>query len=188
MRRSAHEDLPDSFSLSRAGYYLDFALAPLCGGCLLIWAVVRSDGSAQLITLWFFVGWLAWTLVEYLVHRFVFHGPGPIGPMHAVHHRHPVDYVGIATWGTAVGFVTWWGVAFAFAGGAVAASLTSGALWGYLMYVVVHDRMHHGDRQTICPYMRFMRDRHDAHHRGGRAWYGVSSPIWDVLLGTTKQL
>src|SRR5262245_54685874 len=34
---------------------------------------------------------VVWTLLEYLVHRFVFHSHSPAGRLHELHHAHPND-------------------------------------------------------------------------------------------------
>jgi sterol desaturase/sphingolipid hydroxylase (fatty acid hydroxylase superfamily) len=137
-------------------------------------------------------GAAAWTLVEYLLHRFIFHGRSPkmIGAgEHRQHHARP-DY-----------FAPWWqkalaavavtaavlpGLAFA-AGVEIAFSFTFGFIAMYLLYEVLHRRAHtHPPRG---PYGRWRRRNHFAHHFADpRRAHGVTSPIWDRMFGTRLPL
>ena len=80
------------------GYYADFIIY---GGLVIALAAstVRMGLSDQFI-------WLAaatagvgsWTLVEYFLHRFVFHRMPLIADLHHAHHAAPRAYVGTPTW------------------------------------------------------------------------------------------
>ncbi|BCJ91789.1 hypothetical protein IZ6_25240 [Terrihabitans soli] len=124
------------------------------------------------------VGLVSWTLAEYLVHRFILHGWFP--RYHAIHHRNPLDGMGIpypaagiiATAALTVGYLL---------AGTIGIGFVAGHLVGYGAYVLVHEGMHHhpesfGELTTA----------HDIHHRQWRYNYGVTSPIWDVFFGTYK--
>jgi sterol desaturase/sphingolipid hydroxylase (fatty acid hydroxylase superfamily) len=125
------------------------------------------------------LGFIAWTLAEYWIHRLVFHGPTRFAPMHQVHHELPKDMVGVASYGTFAGF----GVIAMLLG----AAICIGFMLGYLGYCAIHVRMHHGDRTRFGRYVSFMFQHHRGHHRGGQGNYGVSSPVWDVVFRTYRR-
>jgi sterol desaturase/sphingolipid hydroxylase (fatty acid hydroxylase superfamily) len=133
-------------------------------------------------------GAATWTLLEYLLHRFVFHARSAKGPgarEHRQHHARP-DY-----------FAPWWQKALAAV--AVTALLMPGAAFAvgvpnslaftlgfiamYLLYEVLHRRAHtHPPRGA---YGRWRRRNHFAHHFADpRRAHGVTSPIWDRVFGT----
>lgn len=139
-----------------------------------------------------FAGAATWTLVEYLLHRFVFHGRSPkaIGAAeHRQHHARP-DY-----------FAPWWQKALAAL--AVTAAMlpavafvadiesslcfTLGFIATYLLYEVLHRRAHtHPPRGR---YGRWRRMNHFAHHFADPARaHGVTSPVWDRFFGTRLAL
>lgn len=137
-------------------------------------------------------GALFWTFMEYVLHRFVFHGPGGGGPgarEHRTHHAH-VDY--FAPWwqkGAAAVAVTavLWPLASWAAGGAAGAAFTAGFVFAYGLYEWLHRRAHtHAPRGR---YGRWLRRNHFAHHFvDPRRAHGVTTPLWDVVFGTRLPL
>jgi hypothetical protein len=142
--------------------------------------------TAPLLAL--FLGAAGWSLLEYVLHRFVFHGADPsrLGAReHRLHHAR-VDY-----------FAPWWQKALAAAGvtavllplavglgGATPALCFTGAFVGtYLLYEVLHRRAHtHPPRGR---YGRWLRRNHFAHHFADpRRGQGVTTPLWDAVFGT----
>lgn len=174
--------LPRALSLSRAGYYTDFVLAPLAALTLVHFELYRRPSAGMLA--WIAAGVVLWTLAEYLIHRFAFHGP--LRALHDVHHRRPAAYIGVASWGTAPLFALVWLMLIVATSAPIANPLMAGLLAGYTAYIVIHDRMHHGDRAGFGRIMRALLDRHIAHHRGGHANFGVSSPLFDLIFRTYR--
>ena len=100
------------FNLTRAGYYADFALLPALVLLLLAW----HFGAALI---WCFGGFMAWTLAEYLIHRFVFHHVPLLRRDHDRHHREPSAYIGAGSWITLPIFgLLWLGARWLLGGGA----------------------------------------------------------------------
>ncbi|XUM25103.1 sterol desaturase family protein (plasmid) [Bradyrhizobium oligotrophicum S58] len=174
----SRRDLPRAFDLSAGGYFLDFLLVPLAIAAL-IWAFgCRLEALAA--------GVLAWTFAEYWIHRLIFHGPTRFAPMHEMHHRLPKDWIGAASWLTLPAFAVVFGLLALAMTRSAAASATAGLMAGYLAYCAVHIRIHHGRRARFWPPMAFLHRLHAGHHRGGRANYGVSSPLWDIVFRSFK--
>ncbi len=134
------------------------------------------------------LGAVAWTLLEYVLHRFVFHGSSPklLGAKEHRRHHAQVDY-----------FAPWWqktlaGVAATalmlplagVAGGAtLGLSFTGGFIAMYLLYEVLHRRAH--THPPTGPYGRWRRRNHFAHHFvDPRLAQGVTTPVWDWVFGT----
>jgi hypothetical protein len=136
----------------------------------------------------FAFGAFGWTLTEYALHRFVFHGASAtrIGAREHRQHHAEVDY-----------FAPWWQKALA----AVAATLlilplsigatgatnglcfTFGFVAMYVYYEVLHRRAH--TRPPRGPYGRWRRRNHFAHHFvDPRLAQGVTTPLWDFVFGT----
>jgi sterol desaturase/sphingolipid hydroxylase (fatty acid hydroxylase superfamily) len=181
--RPDYAQLPRVFALSRLSYYLDFALAPAAALALILIEVTR-DGATWSTAIGVASGILLWALAEYLIHRVAFHGP--LRRLHDVHHHRPAAYIGVASWGTSAAFAVLWGALALSAGAAIADSLTAGVLLGYLAYIAIHDRMHHGDRARFGRYVAFMFALHAGHHRGGHFNFGVTSPLLDIVFRTYR--
>ena len=59
-----------------------------------------------------------------------------------------------------------------------------GLLAGYLTYDCLHYAIHHGTYRSWRP-LKAVRTAHmDHHYRHTDAGFGISSPLFDVLLGT----
>ncbi|MBH1987786.1 MAG: sterol desaturase family protein [Burkholderiales bacterium] len=150
------------------------------------WMAFEAPASRQL-ALWLtmLLGLLAWSPVEYIVHRFVLHGLEPFRSWHAVHHQRPGALVGAPTLLTlpaffALVFAPLWWLADAW----LACAFTAGLISGYLVYALVHHGAHHG-RPTL-PGLKQRQRMHALHHsdQAGRGRYGVTSDWWDWLCRT----
>jgi sterol desaturase/sphingolipid hydroxylase (fatty acid hydroxylase superfamily) len=143
----------------------------------------------------FAAGWLGFSLIEYLVHRFLFHGlmTGARSPtarrwafaLHGHHHRFPDDthrlvMPPLVSWLIAGMLAS---VEIAVLGTHRAAPLFAGTLAGYLALFASHYYVHRfRPRRGPGRWLRIYHLRH--HHQDSGSRFGVSSPIWDVLLGT----
>jgi sterol desaturase/sphingolipid hydroxylase (fatty acid hydroxylase superfamily) len=140
-------------------------------------------------------GVFAWTLGEYLIHRFVMHeveGRSMPSREHLIHHATGGDNAGrpVLSW---LGIVVVGAVLFAAPGWLLAGpalghpvpglALYAGWLLGYGGYEQIHNRSHtHGPRNA---YGRWVRTHHFHHHHGHPLTnHGVTSPLWDRIFGT----
>ncbi len=139
----------------------------------------------MIIGMSFVVGLLVWTLLEYLIHRFVFHerALGKKLPVEHLKHHAEVDYFApfrlkLSMAAVVVGplfVVGFFAPVFAWTG--------IGIISGWLAYEVLHWRIHVA--APIGRYGRWARRHHLAHHFGNSTKnHGVSSPIWDWVFGT----
>lgn len=159
---------------------------------------VITYGGAALVCLWFNtapvapyaylipLGVIAWTLAEYLIHRFLFHIEASKFQylIHGVHHEYPRDrerlmmppLPGI---GLVLFFYSWWYLFFA----SLTPLFMSGFILGYLVYTFIHYVVH---AWKPIPGIKFLWAHHLKHHNPAyeNKAYGVSSPLWDYVFGT----
>lgn len=137
------------------------------------------------------LGVLTWSLLEYVIHRWLGHDsrfrPNFFESEHTQHHA-AGDYFA----------PSWKKVAAAGAALAVAAPLASlavapplglsyaaGLAGFYLFYEFVHRRAH--THVGVGRYGRWLRRHHFYHHFANPAAnHGVTSPIWDLVFGTYR--
>ncbi len=143
-------------------------------------------------------GAIAWTLGEYLMHRFAMHamkGKGMASREHLTHHAE-YDSVLEKWWFAWMGVVAVGlalGVNSTHVVGAVGWCLGIGWVAGYGFYDWLHFRAH---RRTIRrptslagTYERYVRRHHFHHHFGHpTANHGVTTPIWDLVFGTFERV
>ncbi len=127
-------------------------------------------------------GLALWTLLEYGIHRFAFHGFLP----HWQHHEEPRDpkYIVaplLLSGGTSAALFLL--LRLATGDWARAALTVAAIIAGYLVYEAVHLRIHSdaaGGR-----LLRALRKQHYYHHfADDRYCYGVTSPVWDRVFGS----
>jgi sterol desaturase/sphingolipid hydroxylase (fatty acid hydroxylase superfamily) len=141
------------------------------------------------------VGLLVWTLIEYLLHRFVLHCRpqtlalrAVVERLHLGHHRDPQDEAKITVPVFASLPITGGLLALLrlISGNwEMAALLLVGSIAGYLYYETVHFWIHRGARHGR--WLGSQRANHMFHHfRGQHRCFGVTTPLWDLLLGTYR--
>jgi sterol desaturase/sphingolipid hydroxylase (fatty acid hydroxylase superfamily) len=137
------------------------------------------DGPMRFLVL-FAGGLLAWTMIEYLLHRLAFHGFAP----HSEHHADPTDPIFIVAplWLSLSSTALLLGASSlatrSFDGGA---SVVAGIIAGYLAYEAIHLRIHSQAAGGVL--LRALRKHHYYHHfASDRVCYGVTSPLWDWVF------
>jgi sterol desaturase/sphingolipid hydroxylase (fatty acid hydroxylase superfamily) len=134
-------------------------------------------------------GVASWTLLEYLIHRWMGHDRrfrrSPFGVEHIRHHIEG-DYFA-PTWKklivAALVAAVLCGPAIAIAGSSLGVAYVAGLIAFYGVYEWLHRREH--THAGIGPYGRFVRRHHFHHHFvDGRKNHGVTTPIWDFAFGT----
>jgi sterol desaturase/sphingolipid hydroxylase (fatty acid hydroxylase superfamily) len=137
-------------------------------------------------------GVIAWSLLEYGIHRFLGHDPrtrpNPFATEHVRHHVEG-DYFAPSwkkalTATVAVALVGW--PAVAIAGATAGMAFVAGFVGMYVGYEVMHRRAH--THPGTGAYGRWARRHHFHHHFGDtRSNHGVTSPIWDRVFGTYQE-
>jgi sterol desaturase/sphingolipid hydroxylase (fatty acid hydroxylase superfamily) len=171
-------------SIGKFLYFGDFVAIPVA--VLLFAGLTLASRGADAAPTWGLslgVGIFAWTLVEYLVHRFVYHGAPILTALHDAHHRDPAALIGVPSFLSsglivAVCYLPLHGFEPVFASG-----FTSGMLIGYAGYMFVHHATHHFPIQP-GDWLYEARVRHMAHHYHDHANFGVSVGLWDRMFRT----
>lgn len=134
-------------------------------------------------------GVLTWTLLEYMIHRWMGHDRRfrrtPFGVEHIRHHIEGNYFA--PTWKKLVVAAITGPVvatpAIALVGWTNGILYTVGLLAFYGLYELLHRREH--THAGIGAYGRFVRRHHFHHHFvDGRKNHGVTTPLWDFVFGT----
>ena len=162
-------------------------------GYLLVRAVGHENLSGAAVAGVFVLGVVAWSLGEYLLHRFVFHlepdsrwGRQLHFIIHGVHHDFPHDPMRLVmppsvSIPLAIGF---WFLFRGVLGPEWALPAFAGFLLGYLVYDMAHYHMHHHrSKNRLSLALRRYHYRH--HFQQSDRGYGVTTPVWDRVFRTT---
>ena len=142
----------------------------------------------------FAFGVLLWTLVEYLIHRYLFHykprsrwGSKLHFLMHGVHHDYPQDATRLVMPPTlSIPTAIVFNLLIALSWGRFAEALFAGSLFGYVCYDSIHYATHHiAFKGRVGLWLKQYHLRH--HYKDDHAGFGVSSPLWDYIFGTTRK-
>ena len=174
--------------MTKLGYFAEFLVFPVFFVVLTVFTF--RDSFQPRITVWLtavFSGVLMWTLVEYALHRFVFHYTPIMTELHDRHHRDPAALVGTPAWASLsfgmVALLSLWSVM----GIGLASAVTIGLLSGYLWYVLLHYAIHHWPARRGSYLYRAKRRHAWHHHRSAAGTFGVTTDIWDWAFGTLSQ-
>jgi sterol desaturase/sphingolipid hydroxylase (fatty acid hydroxylase superfamily) len=178
MQRTAVGTSLSAELMRRIRHFGDFVTLPL--------AIMVFVGLAGMHRLHVVVaGIAAWTLMEYLVHRFAFHHLESIGRrLHQLHHDHPNDpdsersSLSTPLLASPIGFLL-----IAAAGVEDGSAIFAGLLAGYLVFIAIHYAVH---RWRIEPnsWLYAAKLRHLTHHRLEDCNFGVTTNFWDVVFRT----
>ncbi len=141
-------------------------------------------------------GVAAWTLLEYVFHRFLFHMERGLPDhqlafslhflLHGVHHFLPMDRMRLVMPPILFAFLSVgpYHLIKAIIGQKYLNPLYCGAVSAYIGYDMCHYYFHHG--LSRISLVNQMKSYHMAHHyKDYNKGYGVTSIIWDVVFHTT---
>ena len=168
---------------------------PVVTICLVL-AVGREDLGAPSVIGVFLLGLVAWSLAEYLLHRFVFHfepdtrwGRRLHFIIHGVHHDYPHDPMRLVmppSVSVPLAILVFLGFRL-LVGPVWSLPFFAGFLVGYLIYDMTHFHIHHhrSDNQLSLALRRY----HYRHHfQQSDRGYGVTSSLWDRVFRTVPVL
>jgi len=168
----------------------DNPCATLCSS-----AAINSGRLVLPVILLLGFGFVSWSLIEYGLHRFVFHydarsrvGQKLLYHAHIAHHENPkgnTRHFASLLLSTPVA-AAYWLIAWAVTGSwTVASYLSIGMASGYLCYQWLHYQCHH--RKSRVRLLRYLRKYHLLHHyRTPELRFGVTSPLFDLVFGTFR--
>lgn len=175
-------------ALTRAPPWSPYLLHLPLLALILAFETAPTAATAALVA----AGALAWTFVEYWLHRLFFH-LRPDGDarrvtsyiVHRHHHAAPADrgrLVATPAQSASLALLLF-AVYSALAGPSARWPLIAGTLLGYLGYELVHYSAHHRRPRTALG--RALRRHHLRHHFADAGTnFGISSPLWDLVFRT----
>ncbi|RJE25320.1 inositolphosphorylceramide-B C-26 hydroxylase [Aspergillus sclerotialis] len=180
----------------RPRHYKGGESAPLFGNFLEPLSKTSCLGSVSEGAAYWLFGLFLWSLIEYIMHRFLFHmdkflPDNRVGItlhflLHGIHHYLPMDkyrlvmppalFVVLATpfWKLAhsVFYYNWYAAVLAYCGG----------VFGYICYDMTHYFLHH---RNLPLYYKRLKKYHLEHHFADfDNGFGVTSRFWDWVFGT----
>lgn len=171
--------------LSNFGYYADFFICVALIIVMVGLAIILPTWSMRgLWAMFASFGAVGWTLIEYVVHRWLYHRVPFFRDAHAAHHAEPNTYIGAPP---IVAIVLIFAVFFAPLARSdliTASGLTTGVLIGYVVYMLAHHAAHYW---PVSPgsLLYQARRRHALHHHHSETVnFGVTTSIWDRVFGT----
>ncbi|HSE20752.1 MAG TPA: sterol desaturase family protein [Pyrinomonadaceae bacterium] len=141
-------------------------------------------------------GVFSWSLIEYGLHRFIFHydahsrlGRKLLYQVHLSHHENPTatNRIFASLFLSLPLAVAYWLVAWIITASWAASSyLFIGMSAGYFVYEWLHFQCHHG--QSHLRVLRYLRKYHLLHHhKTPELRFGVTSPLFDLVFGTFRR-
>lgn len=137
----------------------------------------------------FFAGILLWTLIEYIIHRWVFHyhpksstGKKIHFLVHGIHHDYPRDATRLVMpLLVSIPLASFFFYLFILVFGNYYLVIFSGFVLGYVSYDSIHYATHHINlKGKIGGFLRAYHLRH--HYEDEHTAYGVSTPLWDYIF------
>lgn len=179
-------------SLSKVPFYVPLVVyIPVI--IYLVWKSVAIVGMGLLHFAGSLLGGLAiWSLVEYVLHRFVFHfhprsawGRRIHFIFHGVHHDYPNDAKRLVMPPSASIplALLFFGIFSAVFPQYLLYAFFTGFIAGYLIYDMTHYALHHHNFKS--PFWKTLKKHHMLHHYSDDTkGYGVSSALWDGIFRT----
>jgi sterol desaturase/sphingolipid hydroxylase (fatty acid hydroxylase superfamily) len=158
---------------------------------LIYYGLLEKGFKIPNMVLLFAGGFLLFTLVEYLMHRYLFHLPATslkrekiAYTMHGVHHDYPKDKSRLAMPPVlSLILATLFFLIFRGLMGDYAFGFLAGFLMGYTTYLGIHYSIH--AFKVPGNFLKILWHHHSIHHyREPDRAFGVSSPFWDMVFGT----
>ncbi|XP_029464740.1 fatty acid 2-hydroxylase [Rhinatrema bivittatum] len=145
--------------------------------------------------LFFLLGMLIWSLLEYAIHRFIFHMKPPASNyylivlhfmLHGQHHKSPYDSSRLVfppvPASLVIGFFC--GIILLLFPKIVGLSIFVGGLFGYIMYDMIHYYLHYGSPKEGS-YLYGLKAYHVKHHfEHQKSGFGITSKLWDHSFHT----
>jgi len=177
--------------LTRTHIAVPITILNLAAAIVLYWGIANIGLGVLEIILLFLVGALAFTLVEYVIHKYVFHMMPDTKikadiqyKVHGVHHDFPKEKDRLAMPPPlSIVLSILFFLFFRMIMGDYAYGFMPGFLFGYTAYLFVHYIVHAW--QPPNNIFKELWIHHGIHHyKDSERAFGVSSPLWDFIFRT----
>ncbi len=178
-------------TLTRNHFWFPVSFYYLIAAGIMVYSVFTHAFASWVYVALFLCGMVAFSFLEYIVHRFVFHFTPQTEKqkkamyiVHGLHHEFPRDkdrlvmppVISIVL--AAIFFAIFWGAL-----GSFSLAFFPGFISGYSTYLLIHYAVH--AYHPPNNFLKFLWTHHALHHyKDDHTAYAVSMPIWDHLFGT----
>ena len=174
-----------SFAANDVNYWFSFISDPVVVLFFIFWEAIILRTSILGLSVSYGSGLLAWSLLEYVFHRWIYHqGPTSAHLGHKMHHESPKMLIAMpwflvtALLGCVWLFAYWQQVHFIL-------SFMAGVTTGFVFYGAFHHIHHHFHFKNSW-YLK-LRSHHVIHHQFPDVNFGVTTRLWDHVFGTMYQ-
>ena len=181
--------------LTRTHIAIPLVIFTVISAVLIYYGIFEKGFTTPVMIALFFAGVFVFTLVEYIMHRYLYHVEARTPSMenisytmHGIHHDYPKDKQRLAMPPVlALIIATFFFVLYRTLMGDYVFGFLAGFLMGYTGYLCVHYSVH--IFRVPKNAFKILWHHHAIHHysQPDRA-YGVSSPFWDYVFGTMPDL
>jgi sterol desaturase/sphingolipid hydroxylase (fatty acid hydroxylase superfamily) len=170
-------------SATRANYWTEVGVDVALCLVLLVEGWRLHAGRPLTALLVFGLGLLAFSFIEYFFHRWMFHTRVPLFEQgHRMHHAQPLGYDSLPFFLPAAVLLCLTGLLVLVMPTGLALLMAGAMTLGYIAYGLSHFTIHHVRFRQ--PLLRRWAAAHHVHHYHPDSNFGVTTPLWDVLLGT----
>ena len=142
-----------------------------------------NTGGALSALLAVALGLFAFSFVEYFFHRWMFHTRIPLFAQgHRMHHERPLGYDSLPFFLPGAVLLILSGLCVLIVPTGFALLMMGSVTLGYIAYGLSHFTIHHV--RFKHPLLRRWAGAHHVHHYHPDSNFGVTTPLWDVLLST----
>jgi sterol desaturase/sphingolipid hydroxylase (fatty acid hydroxylase superfamily) len=164
------------------GYVANLSLV----GWLVSHAFARGHAQLGVIAFVGFAvtGLFAWTLAEWLLHRYVYHEWSSfLTEGHALHHESPRAEIGVPWYLTTVLVVLAFELLTLLPLRSSSIGVVTGFAWlGYVIYCITHHGSHRWAYRS--GWLKKMKRHHLLHHAHPAYNWGFTTSLWDHVFGT----
>lgn len=170
-------------SSTRANYWAEVGVDTTLAVVLAVLGWRQHQGGPWLALLALLLGLFAFSFIEYFFHRWMFHTRVPLFEQgHRTHHEQPLGYDSLPFFLPAAVLLALAGVFALILPVGFALLLAAAITLGYIVYGLSHFIIHHVRFKQ--PWLRRWAAAHHVHHYHPGTNFGLTTPLWDVLLGT----
>jgi sterol desaturase/sphingolipid hydroxylase (fatty acid hydroxylase superfamily) len=170
-------------SSTQTNYWVEVAIDLALCVALMVAGWRLHVGSPLLAVFAVALGLFAFSFVEYFFHRWMFHTRIPLFAQgHRMHHERPLGYDSLPFFLPGAVLLILTGVCVLIVPTGFALLMMGSVTLGYIAYGLSHFTIHHV--RFKHPLLRRWAGAHHVHHYHPNSNFGVTTPLWDVLLGT----
>jgi sterol desaturase/sphingolipid hydroxylase (fatty acid hydroxylase superfamily) len=170
-------------SSTQTNYWVEVGVDVTLGLLLIVEGWRLHTGGPLSALLAIALGLFAFSFVEYFFHRWMFHTRIPLFEQgHRMHHEQPLGYDSLPFFLPGAVLLTLTGLCVLVIPTGFAYLMMGSVTFGYIAYGLSHFTIHHV--RFKHPLLRRWAGAHHVHHYHPDSNFGVTTPLWDVLLGT----